>query len=255
MRKRPITQSVEPQGQGVRNPDVEPVRQEYSTSPFRWYFEAKLVEFKTLRDEVIVVKQQVERTYLYMLTTTAAILASQVVSTTISSYLSQHPSMYIFVAILTLWFPAHVFTLNVDITTIGTYVRERLEPELALIADEAIGATTSEPLLSRKLRPLGWEEFLTHERIGGDTYGYLISPIYAVKNLFLYIPAAFLVYLYAVSVSSVRSWDWLLVSVLGLIVLILLFAYGGRGGLLAFARRRGAFRTEKVRRVQKISNV
>ena len=80
-----------------------------------------LAEYDCLRREIEIIKGQMERTYTYLFTLVAALIASQLIAPENMRSLESHPSLFLLAAILTLWFPVQNSSLNADMVCTFTY--------------------------------------------------------------------------------------------------------------------------------------
>jgi hypothetical protein len=237
----------------------------YAYSPLRWQYDAALAEFKALRDEMILTRDHMEKTHYSLLTLLGAVIASQVVSGSVTSALDRHPIVYLLTAILSFWFPANYTCLAIDMTMIGSYLRDTLGPHLRSLTTSAVAAasedgfaTTAELLALSKdigrilpehlrtkiVEPLGWEEWIPLQRL--ETRGRVPSIlIYVLRDSFLFAPAIGLVILYFQHLQAFGLGDWLgltCVAVEGCIALLI--GLGGRS-MTAYSVRRGVFRVRE----------
>lgn len=265
--------SVCRRGATVKKPNEEKSFSEdrlsnYETSAYRWAFDALLAEFSALRDEMITLKEQTERTYTYLLALLGAILASQFISSSWSASLNRHASIYLVVALLALWFPVNNITGAVDIIAIGLYVREILAPKLNSIIGMVAGDVEKQlsldtghllgitPELLREisrwdtsgklLAPMSWEEFLPKIRPGGQVRQLLMAPVYFTRIAFLYSPSVVLVGIFFRVRQVLGIGDIVLAGLTVFLMLLILSANLTMGSIATFSLRRGIFREKRT---------
>lgn len=192
----------------------------------RWAFEAMLAEFKALREEIVSVKTQLERTYAYLFALIGAILASQFLDTAAPAFLEEHVWIVATAALIAMWFPINHQLMSTDMVLAGTYIRDVLAPKLNYLAytsvskdrlvtdreiDARLGWTTmTEGELKQELyrdvarRPMSWEQFMAYMRLGDSRRGWIFLPLYVTRGLILYVPALALLVIYVVLQSKRR---------------------------------------------------
>lgn len=233
---------------------------DFESSALRWAFDAMLTEFTAIREEILKVKEQMERTYSYLLALIGAILASQFI-TGAGVKLEQHPTLYLVGALLSLWFPVNNIVMAVDMNALGGYLREILLPKLnaVVLAAARSGIHKSADLntligwsdeagriLSPEMRavvktPMSWEEFLPMVRLGRWSQRAALAPIYLMRTAILYAPMALLVGLFVASVKQISPFQTLLIALSAAVLVSSGVATATVGGMVTFALKRGPF--------------
>ncbi len=231
----------------------------YEDSPLRWTYDALLAEYAGLRAEIVLVKEQMERTYVYLLTLLAGVFASQLIFAA-GKALDRYPWIYLAAALLALWFPLNNVTMAIDMVTLGTYIRE-----IAAVRINAISLTVGE--LAAKLHeiptgvmlglptnrramslaeggltagPMNWEEFIGLVRPGRALWQRaVLVPVYVARNAFLYSPSALLIAIFAERVKSVTGYEVILLIMIAVLLVCLLVASFSVGSIVSFNIRYG----------------
>jgi len=247
--------------------DSPPRLADYERSPLRWHYDAVIAEFNALRAEIILKEEQIERTYAYLVTLLGVILASQVVSHSVTHYLIMHPSLYLIAALLSFWFPANVLCLIVDTTTLGTYIRDVLGPKAANLAAAAVADATASGRdadalagwgdnLGRTLPapqrqairglPFGWEEFLPLHRFGGMAQRATLAPIYMLRSAFLYSAPVVLIVLFFVADRPITGGQICLIVAIAVVIAAFAMANLGAASFIVYGLRRGPFKVRST---------
>ena len=128
---------------------------DFERSSLRWAYEVLLAEYAALREEIQTVRQEIDRSYAYMFGVVGALAASQLISNPAVASLNRHPTMYLIGAILSLWFPLNYLNLSVDLTSLGSYLREVTAPKLNDIVEAAVKETAAAYSIPAD-RMVGW---------------------------------------------------------------------------------------------------
>jgi len=184
----------------------------------RWAFEILLAEFRALREEIVSVKTQLERTYAYLFALIGAILASQLLDVTASAFLEEHVWIVVTAALLAMWFPINHQLMSTDMILAGTYIRDVLAPKLNFLAYSSVtrhspdqdsdidarlgwsdtmkGNLKDGIYLEMSRRPMSWEQFMAYMRLGDGRRGWIFLPLYVTRGIILYIPTLALLGIY-----------------------------------------------------------
>jgi len=189
----------------------------YEESCLRWNYEVLLAEFKALREEIVSVKTQIERTYTYLFALIGAIAASRLLSEKTLDVVYAHHSAFIFAALLTLWFPLNHLLMSADMVVAGAYIRDIIAPKLNHIARTMVERSSSPPaswdglqgwfdgmrgnlssgdIYDKLKQPMSWEEFAAQMRLKQLRRVWIFSPLYVARAVLLYVPAILLIYLF-----------------------------------------------------------
>jgi len=235
---------------------------DYEVSPMRWAFDAMLAEYTALREEIRQIKDQMDRTYAYLLALIGAIFASQLLSRSTEVALARHSTFYLIAALLSLWFPANNLCMAMDMNSLGAYMREVLLPKLNAIVRTAVESASASPanadmltgwsstvaqILPQQLRPglnapMAWEEFLPRVRLGPRRQQLVLAPIYSARSLLLYAPTGLLIGLFAIKVHNISAEQLCLLVLIGVFLVAAAIANVTIAGLVTFAMQRGPFK-------------
>ncbi len=189
----------------------------YEESCLRWNYEVLIAEFKALREEIVSVKTQIERTYTYLFALIGAIAASRLLSEKTLGVVYAHHYVFILAALLTLWFPLNHLLMSADMVVAGAYIRDFIAPKLNNIAramversglqsaqwdrlqgwsDDMKGNLTPASIYDTLKKPMSWEEFAAQMRLKQMRRVWVFSPLYIARAILLYVPAMLLIYLF-----------------------------------------------------------
>jgi hypothetical protein len=192
----------------------------------RWAFEILLAEFRALREEIVTVKTQLERTYAYLFALIGAIVASQLLHVGATGFLKEHVWIIIVAALVAMWFPINHQLMSTDMVLAGTYIRDILAPKLNFLAYTSVAKDNrsqdevnsllgwTDPIkgklrvdLYREVsrRPMSWEHFMAHMRLHDKRRGRVFLPLYVARGLILYVPTLALLVFYVHLQSERRS--------------------------------------------------
>ena len=236
---------------------------DYASSPLRWTYDILLTEFNGLRLEFQTLLQSVERTYGYMFAAVGAIIASQIISNPAIRTLDRHPTYYLLVALIAMWFPINNLILAVALTSGGAYIRDVLAPkinhvvELATkVSSESSGVNVDDligwksdvaELLGNESRnavraPMSWDNFDPLLRYLTKGRRLLLIIMYVLRSSLLYAPAALLVTRFFVLSSHLSSVQIILLVVLCAVACLNTAALSSLSNQVSFGQRRGPFR-------------
>lgn len=237
---------------------------DFEKSPLRFAYDVLLAEYAALRAEIETVKQQIERTYAYMFAAVGAVLASQLISDKALKTLNKNPGIYLGAALAALWFPLNNMSLSVDMTSLGTYLREVLAPKLnnlvetvaqhaqlpdAIDPDEIIGWSQRSVarVMPEQVRitvrsPMSWEEFNPTLRLGRASRRALFIPLYIARSALLYAPSGLLVSRFIALSPDYGPLQLVLLTLIGCVACMSGVALFSLSGLVRFGRRSGPFR-------------
>jgi hypothetical protein len=183
----------------------------------QWAFEILLAEFTVLREEIVSVKTQLERTYAYLFALIGAIVAAKLIDEGATTFLHEHIWIVPLTALLAMWFPINHQLMSTDMILAATYIRDVLAPKLNFLAYRNVRRITSnddqiDEMLgwSRKMRgdlsdniyaemsrrPMSWEQFMAHMRLRQSPRRFVFGPLYVARGLILYVPTLALTVFY-----------------------------------------------------------
>jgi hypothetical protein len=201
----------------LHSKEGKPNLSNYEESCLRWNYDVLLAEFRSLREEIVSVKSQIERTYTYLFALIGAIAASRLLSEKTLDVVYAHHSAFLFAALLALWFPLNHLLMSTDMVVAGSYIRDVIAPKLNLIArtmversgepsasydrlqgwSESIRGNLSPDEIYDDLKhPMSWEEFAAQMRLKQIRRVLIFTPLYLARAFLLYVPMALLIYLF-----------------------------------------------------------
>lgn len=181
----------------VHGIEVAPQLLNFENDPSRFSFEVGLQYYNAARHEVDRAVQRIDQNFTYLVTVAAAVIASQIAFSDAFAVLDEHPTTYLLLVLIGLWFPINHTLLSVDLAAGGAFLRWRLLPALDKLATEAlpdVNRRAGVHTAASELATLNWESFRSALLFERGTAYYFFNPLWFLKAGLLYTPsAAFLV--------------------------------------------------------------